>query len=76
MAAVSASLVKCALSSFSFLLTGMWVGMLWRELEDAVPVRLSNRIKGDWVSNIMEGQSNPALFYLACTLTEKAISTF
>ena len=74
MAGVPTSLVKRAFSPFSFLLTGMWVGVLrakqpsegMRELEDAVPVRLSNGMKGAWVSSIVEGQSNPALFYLAC----------
>lgn len=46
------------------------------ELGDAVLARLSNKVEGAWVSNIVESQTNPGLLYLTCTLREKAISTF
>lgn len=56
----------------------LWPGQpsdLISELEDAVLARLSNRIKETRISNIVEGQACPALFYLTCTLKEKVIST-
>lgn len=61
--------ISCDLSILSFLPNGMQMYVLWPEQPsevmgesgDAVLVRLSNKIKGAPVSNIMEGQTSPEL---------------